>query len=335
MKPPFFLRKSGTLDVFDTVEELENRYPPDTLTGEDFIACDSEGRILLAGSASDGLTVQVCDEQQAPSPDTLRNLLRGYLERSGISPEEIDSLSLEDLIARAYPNDPVPTEKINAFLLHQRCSYYVRSQLRDIHSPSWIAGYVVALWLMYFGTPHILAAYCQPIYFYLANLLRVVEPLAIVVSTIYVIERFIRWTAHWHFSLKELLTVVTALSLATSVIALQSRYAQLIKEITLEEFYVKYEYRALLYKLSVSDQQAGDMDEIAKHRDFAFVADHEPPDIPDVVLYYYPSYPLLDGELWLFQLPLVFGVACLAYVFVMWIFWTVHKVTWSLCESKR
>ena len=103
MKPPIFLWKSGTLDAFDTVEELANLYPPATLGKDDFIACDCEGRILLAGRESDGLAVFAVDEQQPPSPDTLRNILRGYLERGGTSAEELNSLSLAELVAKAYP----------------------------------------------------------------------------------------------------------------------------------------------------------------------------------------------------------------------------------------
>ncbi len=103
MKPPIFLWKSGTLDAFDTVEELANVYPPAALTEDDFVACDCEGRILLAGRGAGGLTVLACDERQPPSPDMLRSILRGYLERTGLSAEELDSLSLAELVARAYP----------------------------------------------------------------------------------------------------------------------------------------------------------------------------------------------------------------------------------------
>jgi len=117
MKPPVFLWKSGTLDAFDSVEEFEDRYPPDTLAGQDFIACDSEGRILVAGRASDGSRVLSCDELGPPSPDTLRNILRGYLERRGTSPKELESLSLADLIARAYPDDPAPADEMGRMLL--------------------------------------------------------------------------------------------------------------------------------------------------------------------------------------------------------------------------
>ena len=103
MRPPIFLWRSGTLDAFDSVEELVNRYSAADLAEGDFIACDSQGRILLAGRGSEGPAVLTCDEEQSPSPDVLRNILRAYLLRSGTSAEELDSLPLADLVIRAYP----------------------------------------------------------------------------------------------------------------------------------------------------------------------------------------------------------------------------------------
>ena len=103
IKPPIFLWRSGTLDAFDTVEELANRYSAADLADGDCIACDSEGRILLAGRGLEGSAVLACDEQQPPSPDVLRTILRGYLERDGMSAEELDSLPIADLVIRAYP----------------------------------------------------------------------------------------------------------------------------------------------------------------------------------------------------------------------------------------
>ena len=77
MKPPIFLWRSGTLDAFDSVEELVDHYSAADLATGDFIACDSVGRILLAGRGAEGSAVLACDEQQPPSPDVLRNILRG------------------------------------------------------------------------------------------------------------------------------------------------------------------------------------------------------------------------------------------------------------------
>ena len=107
IRPPIFLWRSGTLDAFNSVEELAELYSPADLAEGDFIACDSEGRILLAGRGSDGSAALACDARQPPSPDVLRDILRGYLERSGMSAEELDSLPLAALVRRAYlPPDP-------------------------------------------------------------------------------------------------------------------------------------------------------------------------------------------------------------------------------------
>ena len=290
MKPPLFLWKSSTLEAFATVEELENRYPPDLLAGQDFVACDSEGRILLACRGSDGLAVLACDQQQPPSSDTLRSILRGYLGISGMSPENLDSLSLADLVAMAYPA-PSPTEKVDAFLLHQRYTDDVRSQLREVHGPSWLAGGLVAVPLLYFGTPHLLAPYCPRVYFQTETLFQLAEPFAIVASTIYVVERFLRRTTRRQFSLGELLTVVTAFCVATSLATHQSRYARLLREA------VEQQYERNLYSNLYSCY----------------------------VIVYYPSYPLLVLDLWFLRLPLLFGVACLAYVAVKGTLWVVRR----------
>jgi hypothetical protein len=119
MKPPIFLLKSGTVDAFDTVEELADHYPPDTLSGDGCVACDCEGQILKPERRSDGTTVLVCDEQQPPSPDTLRSILRGYLERKGVSPEELDSASLADLVIKAYPPPDPRLESMKYRLIFQ------------------------------------------------------------------------------------------------------------------------------------------------------------------------------------------------------------------------
>ena len=117
MKPPFFVWKSGTLDVCDTLEELKDRYPPQALLNKDAIACDSQGRAILVSRAADGTWADALDEPQPPSPDLLRSVLRSYLEKCGVSPEEIDSLALPDLVARAYPDDPLPENAIQEGLL--------------------------------------------------------------------------------------------------------------------------------------------------------------------------------------------------------------------------
>jgi hypothetical protein len=171
------------------------------------------------------------------------------------------------------------------------CQYSLRSLF---------TGGLVAVPLLFFGTPHLLAAYCQHVYFHAASFFRLIEPLAIVASTIYVVNRFTRRTVRWQFSLKELLTVVTALCLATSITANQSTYAR-----------------------SLAESVARALEEMARKS-------------PDLIVcgtfVYYPPYPLLSVEYWYLRLPLLFGVACLAYLVVKVAFWGVRKANWWITQ---
>ena len=114
MKPPIFVWKSGILDVFDTVAELEQRYLADALAGDDIAFYDSSGRILVVSAESTGSTRIACDNRQPPHPDRLAALLRGYLEHGGISAETFGSLSLSELIQKVYPSSEPSTRSINA-----------------------------------------------------------------------------------------------------------------------------------------------------------------------------------------------------------------------------
>jgi hypothetical protein len=104
MEPPIFVWKSGILDVFDTVAELEQRYLADALAGDDIAFYDRSGRILVVSADSTGSPRIACDSRQPPQPDRLAALLRNYLERGGMSAETFGSLSLSALIQKVYPS---------------------------------------------------------------------------------------------------------------------------------------------------------------------------------------------------------------------------------------
>jgi len=48
MTPPLFVWKSGVLDVFDSADELAERYAAHELAGEDAAMYDGKGRLLRA-----------------------------------------------------------------------------------------------------------------------------------------------------------------------------------------------------------------------------------------------------------------------------------------------
>jgi hypothetical protein len=106
-EPPYFIWKSGTLDVCDTLDELHDRYPAHELAQEDVVVCDSRGQALWISRAMDGVWVNAAQEHQPPSPDLLRSILWRYLEGCGTPREVIKSLSLNELVARACPEDPM------------------------------------------------------------------------------------------------------------------------------------------------------------------------------------------------------------------------------------
>jgi len=107
MKPPIFVWKSGTLDFCDVVGDFEDRYPPTELAHEGVVACDSQGRALWISRVTEGAVVNVAEESQAEAPGLLRSILWRYLEGRGASPEEIQSLSLDELVERVCPKDPM------------------------------------------------------------------------------------------------------------------------------------------------------------------------------------------------------------------------------------
>ncbi len=104
MKPPLFIWKSGSLDVFDTIAELKQRYPADALSRADVVLYDSLGRLLRASADSNGSTRISCDKHQPPQSDELTALLRRYLERGGMSTDIASSLTLAELIQEVYPS---------------------------------------------------------------------------------------------------------------------------------------------------------------------------------------------------------------------------------------
>jgi hypothetical protein len=119
VKPPFFLLRSGTLNVCDTVEEIEEQFGSETAGSDIPIMCDSEGQLLRISSGPDGLPLVVPDPRHPPSPDVIREVLRGYLERAGMSPDDVSSLPPADLLERACPKpDPRAQHPGHLLLVH-------------------------------------------------------------------------------------------------------------------------------------------------------------------------------------------------------------------------
>jgi hypothetical protein len=119
MKPPIFVWKSGILDVFDTVAELQNRHPAASLLGADLALYDSSGQMLRVCSEPDGSARIEREDHQWPNPDQLAELLREYLERGGLSAEISHRRTLSELIELVYPSSKSAISASEGYQLSQ------------------------------------------------------------------------------------------------------------------------------------------------------------------------------------------------------------------------
>jgi hypothetical protein len=101
----------------------------------------------------------------------------------------------------------------------------------DLHYVSWVAGAIIAATLLALGPPRIFAAYAYEGFIDLTESLMLLEPLAIIASTVYAVERLMRRRAPlWQFSLKELLIAVATICVVVSVGVHQHRLTQRLQE---------------------------------------------------------------------------------------------------------
>ncbi|MHB1036656.1 MAG: hypothetical protein ACYC35_18170 [Pirellulales bacterium] len=103
MRPPIVVSRLGTLDVFDDLDEVQQRYPLDVLAGSDVMVWDSEGRPLRVHRQSGGTFHVEPDIARALDAADLAQVLREHLERGGMSCERCLSMELSELIDTVYP----------------------------------------------------------------------------------------------------------------------------------------------------------------------------------------------------------------------------------------
>jgi hypothetical protein len=105
MKPPIFVWNSGVLDVFDSADELVDRFSIEMELVEGLEIFDCSGQILKINKESVGAVKLISDKSLPPKPNTLSSKLRTFLEHGGISAEVTQSMSLVELIQKVYPVD--------------------------------------------------------------------------------------------------------------------------------------------------------------------------------------------------------------------------------------
>jgi hypothetical protein len=113
MRPPFVLVDSaGDIEVFDAVQDLEQYVEPTDVQQNEYVAYDSEGRLLnlrCKEVVSGRLprirvpVVQVVGAEQEPAHrDDLRRSLLRFLSQLGDDETVCEQLSLSDLLSRVY-----------------------------------------------------------------------------------------------------------------------------------------------------------------------------------------------------------------------------------------
>lgn len=113
MRPPFVLvDNTGDIEVFDTVQELEQYAEPVDVRLNEYVAYDAEGRLLdlRCEEVVSGRflrvrlsVVRVVEAEQEPAHlDDLRRSLLRFLSRLGDNETVCEQLSLSDLLSRVY-----------------------------------------------------------------------------------------------------------------------------------------------------------------------------------------------------------------------------------------
>ena len=103
MKLPLIISRPGTLDVFDDVEDLAQRYPSDALAGKDVTVWDGDGRLLKVRRGADWRLQFEAESLEPLRAEKLAQILREHLQRGGMSVEQSRSMGLSALIVKVYP----------------------------------------------------------------------------------------------------------------------------------------------------------------------------------------------------------------------------------------
>jgi hypothetical protein len=104
MKPPITIDDHGDINIFETIEEAEKYVEPIDARRGDFVAYDSEGRLLRSQIVKRGLLgprVKLEPTETVPKhASALRARLIGFLSKLGESRPLLEADSLDGLITR-------------------------------------------------------------------------------------------------------------------------------------------------------------------------------------------------------------------------------------------
>ena len=98
--PPIIVDEQGTATVFESVEDAERYLEPIDVRNGEYVAYDSEGRLLRLLPTSPRITIENADLEPHHSKE-VRELLVRLLSYTGVPVEILRSESLQELVARS------------------------------------------------------------------------------------------------------------------------------------------------------------------------------------------------------------------------------------------
>ncbi len=98
--PPIIVDEQGTATVFESVEDAERYLEPIDVRNGEYVAYDSEGRLLRLLPTSPRITIENADLEPHHANE-VRELLVRLLSYTGVPVEILRSESLQELVARS------------------------------------------------------------------------------------------------------------------------------------------------------------------------------------------------------------------------------------------
>lgn len=101
MKAPIVIDEHGDVSVFETVENAQRALEVTDVSNNEYIAYDSEGRLLLLKVVAGDPRVSILEaESVARHADDLRRILKDFLVRTGSYDPSLNETSLQQLLAK-------------------------------------------------------------------------------------------------------------------------------------------------------------------------------------------------------------------------------------------
>jgi hypothetical protein len=100
MKPPIFVYEKGPLYIFKSVNDAESYLEPIDVKNNEYVAYDSEGRLLCLSATSFHVTIESAELEPNHAPE-LRKILVGFLAYMKTPEDWLEIASLQDLVTKA------------------------------------------------------------------------------------------------------------------------------------------------------------------------------------------------------------------------------------------